>query len=67
VPKTIVVTLLNATTDGSSPPNGAPTPLRTWTLYAAWPTKWAISELESQRNDVVIETLEFAYDHFTVR
>ncbi len=64
VPKTVVVTLLNATTDGPTPANGAP--LRTWTLYGAWPTKWAISALESQRNDVVVETLEFAYDHFTV-
>jgi phage tail-like protein len=42
-------------------------PLRTWSVYKAWPRKWQISDLNAQENSVVIETLELSYTHFTVK
>jgi len=42
-------------------------PLRTWSLYNAWPRKWQVSDLNAQENSVVIETLEITYNYFTVK
>ena len=53
--KTIIVSLLNENGD----------PLNSWSFMNAWPVKWAASDLNSMNNEVLIETLEFAYSSFT--
>jgi phage tail-like protein len=55
-PKTIIVTLLNE--------NGLP--LKAWKFVNAWPVKWAVADLNSMNNDILIESLEFAYSYFEV-
>ena len=55
-PKNIFVKLLNETHQ----------PLLTWTVVNAYPTKWAVSDLNSTSNTVVIETLQLFYQYFTV-
>jgi phage tail-like protein len=55
-PKNIDVTLLNE----------AHEPLVTWHVVKAFPLKWGISDLNATGNSVVIETLQFAYQYFTV-
>ncbi len=58
-PKTLAVQLL-------APGDTAdPSILRQWTLYGAWPSKWSVSDFGSNRNDTVIETLQFIYRYFT--
>jgi phage tail-like protein len=39
-------------------------PLLTWHLAGAYPTKWAVSDLNAANNAVVIETLQLYYQHF---
>lgn len=41
-------------------------PLMTWHLVNAYPTKWSISDLSATSNAVVIESLQFFYQYFTV-
>lgn len=41
-------------------------PLMTWHLVNAYPTKWSASDLSATNNSVVIESLHFFYQHFTV-
>ena len=48
----IIVTLLSA----------IGTPQCAWYLATAYPVKWDISGFDSTKNEVAIETLEFAYD-----
>jgi phage tail-like protein len=36
-------------------------PVVTWTFQNAWPVKWEITGFNATRNDVLTETLEFAY------
>lgn len=36
-------------------------PLHNWSVLNAYPVKWEISTLNSQKNELVIETLEMAY------
>lgn len=36
-------------------------PLMTWGFDMVYPVKWTISDLGAQENNIVIETLEFAY------
>jgi len=55
-PTTVWVTLLNE----------ADEPLQTYTVTGAWPKKWAISDLSAESSDVVVETLELAYQTFRV-
>lgn len=55
-PKDVNVTLLNDTHQ----------PLMTWHLVKAFPTKWAISDLNASANAVVIETLQLYYQYLTV-
>ncbi len=43
---------------------GAPKILRQWSFYGAWPTKWNLSDFGSTKNEIVIETLQFAYRYF---
>jgi phage tail-like protein len=55
-PQSIQVVLLNEQSQ----------PLKTWTLTNAWPVKWAVSDFNSMDGQVVIETLEMAYQYFDV-
>jgi phage tail-like protein len=55
-PKDIDVKLLNE----------AHEPLLTWHVVKAFPTKWTVSDLNASNNAVVIETLQFYYQYFTV-
>lgn len=55
-PKNIDVTLLNEEHE----------PLVTWHVVNAFPTKWGISDFNATGNTVVIETLQLAYQYFTV-
>ena len=41
-------------------------PLLTWHVVGAYPTKWAVSDLNATGNAVVIETLQLFYQYFTV-
>ena len=41
--------------------------LRQWTFYRAWPVKWSLSDLNSTKNEVLVEYLTFAYRHFQSR
>jgi phage tail-like protein len=55
-PKNLDVTLLNDEHE----------PLVTWHVVNAYPTKWAVSDLSATSNTVVVETLQLAYQYFTV-
>jgi phage tail-like protein len=52
--KNIVVSLLDENGDL----------LKSWSFTNAWPVKWSVSDLTSMNNEVLIETLEFSYNHF---
>ncbi|MBL1179238.1 phage tail protein [Pantanalinema sp. GBBB05] len=41
-------------------------PLLTWHIANAYPTKWAVSDLNATGNAVVIESLQFFYQYFTL-
>jgi len=41
-------------------------PLLTWHVVNAYPTKWAVSDLNSTGNAVVVETLRLSYQYFTL-
>ena len=41
-------------------------PLLTWHLADAYPTKWSTSDLNATSNAVVVETLQFFYQRFTL-
>lgn len=41
-------------------------PIMTWVADNAWPVKWEISRFNSQSNEVVLETLEIAYNSLKV-
>jgi len=53
--KNIIVNLLDETG----------TAINSWSFVNAWPVKWSASDLHSMNNEIVIETLEFAYSYFT--
>lgn len=54
--ETVVIQLLDQT--------GAPT--MTWTLTNAWPTKITATDLNSDGNEVAVETLELAHEGLTI-
>ncbi len=39
-------------------------PVSSWQVNNAFPVKWQISEFKANANEVVVETLEFAYQNF---
>lgn len=41
-------------------------PLFTWHVIGAYPTKWAVSDLNASNSAVVTETLQLCYRYFTV-
>lgn len=55
-PRNVDITLLNPSHE----------PLITWHLVNAYPTKWTISDFNSTNNAVVVESLQFYYQYFTI-
>lgn len=39
---------------------------RMWTFYNAYPVKYAVSDLKAQESEIVIESLELAYNYFEI-
>jgi phage tail-like protein len=54
-PKALQVRLLNESGD----------PIRSWAITRAYPVKWEIGNLNSTKNEVAIETIEFSYATLT--
>lgn len=40
-------------------------PLLNWNFIRAYPVKWSVSNLDAQKNEVMIDTVELAYQYFT--
>jgi phage tail-like protein len=55
-PKNVDVKLLNEQHE----------PLVTWHVVGAYPTKWAVSDLNAASSAIVTETLQLSYQYFTV-
>lgn len=55
-PENVSVSLLNA--DAKM--------ITKWTFYNAYPVKYSFSDLKSQENQLVIETIELAYTYFVI-
>ncbi len=55
-PVTVWVTVLNDEHE----------PLQTYTFANAWPKKWAISDLNAESSEIIVESLELAYQYFKV-
>jgi phage tail-like protein len=53
-PVTVWVTLLN----------DAHEPLQTYTVVNAWPKKWSVSDFNAESGEVVVESLDLAYQRF---
>lgn len=41
-------------------------PLKTWSLFGAWPRKWSLSDFNAQESTIMIETLDLTYKYFEV-
>ncbi len=41
-------------------------PLKTYVFVNAWPKKWSISDFNAESSEIVIETLELAYQYYTM-
>ena len=41
--------------------------LMMWEIKHAWPVKWSFGELNAERSEVLIETLELHYNRFTFK
>jgi len=54
-PKNVLVTLLN----------GEHQPLEAWHFVNAYPVKWSVSNFHAQNNELVVETIELAFQYFT--
>jgi phage tail-like protein len=54
ITQNLAVTLLN--------PEGLPSIV--WLFVNAWPIRWEVGALDSQRNEILTETLELAYNYF---
>lgn len=46
--------------------NDAHEPLQTYTVTGAWPKKWSVSDFSAESSNIVVETLELAYQTFRV-
>lgn len=55
-PTSVWVTLLNEEHE----------PLQSYTFINAWPKKWNISDLNAESSEVVIESLELAYQYYKI-
>jgi phage tail-like protein len=54
-PRDLIVELLNDKHE----------PLARWTVAHAWPKNWKINDLNAERGEVLIESLELNYNYFT--
>lgn len=72
-PLDVNVTLLNTETVDNSDkqsnesPDQKIMPLMTWNFIKAYPIKWSVSNLDASKNEVVVDTVELAYQRFTKR
>ncbi len=41
-------------------------PMVTWNVVHAYPVKWNLSDLNAEENKIAIETIELAYNYFTL-
>ncbi len=41
-------------------------PLMTWNVVHAYPVKWNVADLNAEENKLAIETIELAYNYFTL-
>jgi len=41
-------------------------PLVTWNVIHAYPVKWTVEDLNAEENKLSIETIELAYNYFTI-
>lgn len=41
-------------------------PLRTWNIVNAYPVKWQVSDFNAMESKLAIETIELAYNYFTI-
>ena len=41
-------------------------PVMTWNIVNAYPVKWSVSELNAERNELAIESIELNYQYFTI-
>lgn len=41
-------------------------PISTWLCIKAYPVGWSVSDLDARENAVVIETMEFTYQHLKI-
>ncbi len=46
--------------------NEAHEPLMTWHVIGAWPTKWSVSDLNANNNAIAVESMQLAYQYFTL-
>ena len=46
--------------------NGEHEPLQSYSVLNAWPKKWSVSDFNAESSEVVIETLELAYQYYKV-
>lgn len=54
-PLTVKVSLLNENAK----------PVMTWNFVNAYPIKWSVSNLDAKKNEVMVDTIELAYQYFT--
>ena len=62
-PMLVTVELLNQFEQKETTPKA----LMTWTFHNAWPVKYEIAQMDASSNEVLIETLELAYDYFETK
>lgn len=41
-------------------------PLVTWNVVHAYPVKWSVADLNAEENKLSVETIELAYNYFTL-
>ena len=41
-------------------------PLMTWNIVNAFPIKWSVSDLNAERNELAIESIELKYQYFKI-
>ena len=55
-PHNLIVTLLNEQRE----------PLMSWRIVGAYPVKWSVSDFNASANAYVVESLQLAYQYFTL-
>lgn len=55
-PVNVLVTLLNENHE----------PLQTYQCVNAWPQKWSVADFNAEESRIVVETMELAYQYFTI-